>query len=447
MAVINLWHGAMGPTGFTVVAKVTGAAAQIRIGTSNPPSGVTVNATPVNGVARFNVTGLSPDTDYFYGVAVDGVLDPASVSQTRTFPAAGAAASFRFAASSCAGHYNGGVNGGTTFWPPDAGVTDVSNAKVFDHIRVRRPLMFVHMGDLHYRDITDNDPDQFRLAYDDVLSAPRQAALYRSVPIAYTWDDHDFGPNDADSTSPTKPAAVQAYRERVPHYPLSDPEGVWQAWSIGRVRFIMTDNRSQSTPYSTPEGPGKWYLGPAQEAWLEAQLTAATEPLIVLVFPSPWHINGNYASERERLGAMIAAHGLTERMIIISGDWHGLGFDTGKNNTVGGCPVFQVSPLDSSPSGSDFPEKFDHGTSRERGQWAMFDVEDNGKSIRLSVTGYINGTPKLSLVKRFFSRFSLVEAVEVRAGGETIGYPQVAYKGDLYPVQSIKAGQRGRYDV
>jgi len=100
--------------------------------------------------------------------------------------------------------------------------------------------------------------------------------------------------------------------------------------------------------------------------------------------------------------------------------------------------------LDSAPSSVDFPDKFDHGTSRERGQWAMFDVEDTGTSIRLSVTGYINGTPKLSLVKRFFSDVQLVDVVSVRAAGGEVQAPQAAFRGSVYPVESIKVGVLGR---
>ncbi len=38
--------------------------------------------------------------------------------------------------------------------------------------------------------------------------------------INYNWDDHDFGKNDADGNSPTKPAAHIVYNDFVPHYEL-----------------------------------------------------------------------------------------------------------------------------------------------------------------------------------------------------------------------------------
>ena len=42
---------------------------------------------------------------------------------------------------------------------------------------------------------------------DRVLSQEHQALLYRNTPFAYTWDDHDYGPDDADSRSGTREAA------------------------------------------------------------------------------------------------------------------------------------------------------------------------------------------------------------------------------------------------
>ncbi len=46
----------------------------------------------------------------------------------------------------------------------------------------------------------------FRARYDDVLSSPAQSALYRSTPVAYVWDDPDYGPNDGQADPPSRKA-------------------------------------------------------------------------------------------------------------------------------------------------------------------------------------------------------------------------------------------------
>jgi hypothetical protein len=63
--------------------------------------------------------------------------------------------------------------------------------------------------------------------------------------VAYVWDDHDYGGNDADRTSPSRPAALQTYRQMTPHFPpAGDAETpIYQAFTVGQVRFVMTDNR------------------------------------------------------------------------------------------------------------------------------------------------------------------------------------------------------------
>ena len=94
--------------------------------------------------------------------------------------------------------------------------------------------IFIHMGDLHYNDISVNDVELFNSAYEGVFTNPRQKSFFKSIPITYVWDDHDFGPNNADSTSPSKEAAWESYKINVPHYPLPDPSGpIYQAFDIG----------------------------------------------------------------------------------------------------------------------------------------------------------------------------------------------------------------------
>ncbi|KAJ1496920.1 hypothetical protein HMI54_014037, partial [Coelomomyces lativittatus] len=62
--------------------------------------------------------------------------------------------------------------------------------------------------------------------------------------------DHDFSNNDSNGTTAAKVASLQAYDQFYPHYPFQRTlEGIlgYQAFTVGRVRFIMTDLRSQST--------------------------------------------------------------------------------------------------------------------------------------------------------------------------------------------------------
>ena len=366
-----LWSGALGPRSVEVRARVldnpapplflraevTGAS-----GSQHPPDRV-----GASGVAAFSLTGLSPGTRYRIRVGgmEGGFRTPLEGPQ-----------SFRIAFGSCSG------NG--------------SEHPVFEAIRARDPLLFLHLGDMHYRDIDRPDRERFLRAYDEALSTPAQARLYRHVPLAYVWDDHDFGPNDADRTAPGRETALGVFREVVPHHPLglSDPLApAGRAFTVGRVRFVLTDLRSARSPRSDPRPT---MLGSAQKAWLLAELSRAsrTHALVVWGSPVPWISDrsddwGGYPAERREISNHIVREGI-DNLLMVAGDAHMVALDDGRHNdfaSVGpgpGFPVFHASALDRSGSVKGGP--YSEGVIRGGGHFGELDFEDDGAGP-LRVTG------------------------------------------------------------
>jgi phosphodiesterase/alkaline phosphatase D-like protein len=386
--VVWAWSGGVTDSSLTVTAAVENPEAPPRLLLSmredfaNPriiepeqPSRVSP------GVWTFVAHDLTPDTDYWYAVNVDGLTDTARHGHVRTYPRG--AASFTFAFASCA--HTG------------------SNATVFDTIRDEEPLFFLSLGDFFYENIDLNDPRLYREAFDDVLASPAQGTLYRSAPIAYVWDDHDYGPNDADGTSPGKDAAQRNYRDVVPHYPLPAGEEIgpiYQAFTVGRVRFIVTDASSEKSPEAMPDGPEKTMLGAAQKAWLKDELLAAngTYPVIVWVNSQPWISKsgdgaigwGAYATEREEIATFIADHDI-RGLMMLSGDAHMLAIDDGSNSnyaTTGDAsfPVFHAAALDR--PGAEKGGPYSHGAYPGAGQFGLVTIEDDGgTSITVTWSG------------------------------------------------------------
>lgn len=334
-------------------------------------------------VIEYALEGLAEATEYFAGLRTDS----GTRLRLRTFGRG--PFSFTAAFASCAG--------GTRLVP----ASHVSNSRVFDAMAALDPHVFIHMGDFHYYNIIGpaSPPDlllaRFRRALDRVLSQEHQALFYRRTPLVYMWDDHDFGPNDADSRSPTRTAARTYYAEDVPHYPLplapAHDGPIAQSFDIGRVRFLVTDARSERL-----ESAGT-LLGPAQKAWLLAELDrAAAEraPLVVWVNPVPWITAdgdgdgwGKFADERRDIGARIAALGFGPRLVMLSGDAHMLAFDDGRNNLHGGFPVAQAAPLDRYVRRKGGP--YSHEPPRQQNhQFATLDVDDTGTVLTATLQGY-----------------------------------------------------------
>ena len=380
------WSGAVTDDSIRIVTKLARGLRQVRLvitpdranaeSTTYPSDGY---ATPdPHGVVAFTPDNLAQATRYRYrletpeGARLDG--------RFRTY--AKGPFSFRLAFASCA--------------------STASNHVVFDAIREKAPDLFVHMGDFHYLNIARDDPDAFRRAYDRVLDSPRQSALYRSTPIAYIYDDHDYGPDNSDSTSPSRSAATSVYRERVPHYPLArGAQTSQQAFDIGRVRVIITDMRAARSPLTVPREE-RTLLGSDQLRWLEQEFTEARDrPLVVWVNTVPWITRINertdegwapYADERTRLADIIEKLGLTRRIVMLSGDGHMAAIDDGTNSAymtnrrddTRGFFVAHAAPMDRWTRTKGGP--YSHGVSRRNHQFGLLDVADSGSALDVTIS-------------------------------------------------------------
>ncbi len=397
-----VWSGAVTTNSAVVKARVqpgiktvrllVDTAASFKNAVRFPPSGY--SEPDPDGVATFRLGNLNPDTAYHYSVEVEG--ERRLTGKLHTF--AEGPMSFRIAFASCA--------------------TTGSNHSIFSTIQDLHPLFFLHMGDFHYENISKNDPVLFQDAFEQVLHSQRQSSLYRSAPIAYIWDDHDYGPNDSDRLAKGRPAAMKVYRQYVPHYPLSPASTelgtIQQAFTVGRVRFILTDGRSERDPTDDPDGPNKSMLGEEQRNWLFEELASTKDySLVVWVNVVPWITKSQpgsdvgwepFSYERRLIADEIKRNGLVNRMLILSGDGHMVAIDDGSNSDYSSdgragekaFPVVHAAPLDRFPRVKGGP--YSHGVAARRGvsrlfgvvkeqQFGFMELTDNGQVITVELTG------------------------------------------------------------
>lgn len=383
-AVRWVWSGGVTSDRATVTARLReptrGGAVRLAFG-HRPDLADARRTEPVtpdaNRVVRFDLERLEPGTEYHYAVEGDGVLDQVRAGRFRTFGTG--PQSFTVAFGGCA--------------------RVGSNGAVFDAIRALDPSLFVILGDWHYGNVDDDDPDAFREVADITLESPGPSALYRSTPIAYVWDDHDYGANNADSTSSSRAAAMQVYRQYVPHYPLAgDDTSIHQAFTVGRVRFVVTDARSGRDPADELDDADKTMLGHEQRRWLERELLAArdTAALIVWVNPVPWIEEaddgadawGGYSTERRTIANFIAAHRI-DNLVMVSGDAHMVAIDDGRNTdyaTEGDAsfPLLHAAPLDRRGRKKGGP--YSEGAIARGGQFGVVEIDDSGRDLTVRMT-------------------------------------------------------------
>jgi hypothetical protein len=342
-----------------------------------------------HGIVRFHVTGLAPGTRYEAWSGRDGDVLEATF---RTFP--DGPASFTIAVGACA--------------------RVGSNGAVWDAIGEVAPNLLVLDGDLHYANIERPSPELFRSVLDLQLSRPGPAAVYRTTPVAYVWDDHDFGGNNGDSSSPTRQVALDIYRQYVPHYPLADPTPdapIHQAFDLGRARVIVTDGRSERVPAADAGDPSDaTMLGDEQLAWLEHELVGAAErdAVVIWVNASPWVQAadptldgwGGYAAERARIADVVARAGIADRLLMLSGDAHMVAIDDGTNTDYSatgqaGFPLLHGGALDRPGSVKGGP--YSEGAVPGSGQFGVVTVTDLGDRLTVELRGLDHaGTELLS---------------------------------------------------
>lgn len=418
---VGPWTGGVTSTSAVLKAKVRkpGYDVFLRLasedGLDSRRLGPVPSLTNLHRVVTFRLEGLRPDTAYRATLEIKGTNESGEGARFRTFPAG--RASFQFAFASC------GRTG--------------SKLATYDRIREHQPLFFLCPGDLHYEDISTNRVEKFWSAYDKVLGSKVQGRLYREVPLVYVWDDHDFGGNTSDDRSLSRTAARASYELYAPHYPLpfdGPTQPICQAFSVGRVRFIVTDLRSQRERASSLDGPAKTMLGPAQKEWFKRELLAANgvHPLIFWVSPVPW--NGStttnyywpvttnqlgyvhhetlayttnngakpsrptgdswawYATEREEIATFIKENAI-QGVVILHGDMHALAADDGRNSDFargGGAPipVFAAAPLDQAWSIKGGPYSAGvYAPKKGEGCFGLVEVTDTGDAIRARFSG------------------------------------------------------------
>lgn len=206
-----------------------------------------------------------------------------------------------------------------------------------------QPALFIFLGDNIYGD-TD-DMAVLAAKYEEQAASPELQALRAAVPTIATWDDHDFGWNDAGREYPEKAASKVLFLdfwEEPEDSPRRSQEGLHTSYFYeeagGTVQVILLDMRWFRDPLDPNTGQGvndyqptddtsRTMLGDVQWAWLEGELRKPADVRIVGTSIQLGHsFNGweswtNMPHERQHMVDVVRAAG-AEVTLFISGDAH-----------------------------------------------------------------------------------------------------------------------------
>jgi len=202
--------------------------------------------------------------------------------------------------------------------------------KIFNNILSQDPDFMVWLGDNIYLRTPDFLTDRgIRHRNRHARSTPELQALLGSVHHYAIWDDHDYGPNDADRSYANKQLTEEAFNDYWGNLNTNvvGNGGITSHFLWGDVEFFMMDNRYHRDP-NRKLTPNKAYLGEAQLDWLIHALTSSRATFKIVCIGGQTISNAaryeNYATypeERELLLDRIAAEKI-EGVVFMSGDRH-----------------------------------------------------------------------------------------------------------------------------
>ena len=444
------WSGAITSTSAKVNAKLTNPSTQVRLVVSNSSSLTSplysgyATANDANSkMAALSISGLTPNTLYYYAIESDGVVDNSAddIGSFRTFNTG--AFSYTFVVGACA---------------------NSSDHTVYTVMKNLNPLFYLNTGDLHYANPNSTDVNVHRAAYEtEVLSKATAASLLKTTPIAYIWDDHDFSGDNSTGSSTGKSSARQAYREYVPHYPLAAGSGdaaIYQSFTVGRIKFILSDLRSERIN-------GK-IMSSTQMQWLKNEITTGANQNQIIAWISGVSFSGNisdnwggFTGERTEISNYLKSQNI-KNFFIISGDAHMLAIDNGNNtdfstnnDNPNKYPIFQAAALNrpGSNKGGTYSEGAYPNPSSTDGQFGLVTVTDNGgDEICIKFTGYrvtSGSTSSSKVVEYIFCRTitsaltvsgSTLEAESASLSGAVVANNNRGYTGSGF-VDYINASQ------
>ncbi|NBW82029.1 alkaline phosphatase family protein, partial [bacterium] len=202
--------------------------------------------------------------------------------------------------------------------------------------------------------------DSLEKAYAELAKIEPLAQLRSVVSLSATWDDHDFGADNADSSLPYRMESLQLFKKFWTQDYASPGNGVYSSRTFEHqgktIQLVLLDLRFNRTPYGQssktkslasghpesldPQPPQ--LLGEEQWRWFESEMEKPADLKIVgssiqvLSYDHHFEKWKNYPEEYDRLMGLVGR--ISPPTIFLSGDRHL--HEISKNQLVSGRTLY-----------------------------------------------------------------------------------------------------------
>jgi alkaline phosphatase D len=216
---------------------------------------------------------------------------------------------------------------------------------IFNAIYEKKPNLMLWLGDNAYlREVDFYSQTGIFHRYSHSRALPEMQPLLASCAHLAIWDDHEYGPNDADRTYINKDKTRHAF-ERFwgnPTFGLDGQHGITSFYQYGDVDIFLCDDRYFRAPNDCTTCE-RTILGAEQRKWLCEALTSSRAPFKLVAVGGQFL---NLAKKNETFSNLAPAERDTilnfiekekiKGVIFLTGDRHfsELSKWTGKNNST-----------------------------------------------------------------------------------------------------------------
>ncbi|MFD3001355.1 alkaline phosphatase D family protein [Pontibacter toksunensis] len=267
-----------------------------------------------------------------------------------------------------------------------------------------QPDVWIWLGDNIYGD--SDDMAVLKAKYETQANQEGYKKLVAQVPIIGTWDDHDYGRNDAGKEYPHKKESQQLaldFFKEPANSPRRKQEGIYAAYDYKlknkTVKVILLDIRYHQD--ALQKDSAKAYirnrqgdiLGEAQWKWLEKQLKDSKADAHIIgsgiqFIPDqhPYEKWANFPAARKRLFELLAGT-QAKGVMLISGDRH-IG-EFSKTEVEGlNYPVYEITSSGLTHSSTNNTSEYNPyrvGPLVNQKHFGLFTFHEKGNTLAVEV--------------------------------------------------------------